>query len=346
MSIQTYETSQRIGIQKGEILAHAGIQEVLGIAGEQKRMKRKMGDTVKYRRFLPFGGSTANAKTINQWVVDPNDHLTQEGITPDADTITPQDVSVTINQYSCLYVYTDKANDLHEDDWPQAQKEQTGERIGLVREMVRYGVLKGCSNKFYAGGTSRASVDKTVSKALLRKITRSLTGNGARMVTSVLAASPNYATSPIEAAFLVFCHTDMEHDIRELEGFKHVSEYGSRKPVHEDELGSCDRYRFIVSRHLTPMPSAGAAVGATGLISSDDANIDVYPLIVVAKDAWADLALRGGDSFDPTHIPVGQKTKDDPHGQRGYVGAIFWDAAFIQNDGHMAVAECGATELG
>lgn len=347
MSGQRFDSpAARIAKFKGEILAHAIPKEVLAITGTMKKMPRNHSDTVVYRRWLPYGGTVGTAASINAVSADPVAHQTTEGVTPDADSLTPEDRTVTLKQYSCLYMYTDKVAELYEDDVPSEMKVQTGERMGLVREMIRYGVLKGCTNKFYAGGTSRATVDESISKNLLRRVTRSLKGNRGSMITKVMAASPNYNTAPVEAGYLVFCHTDCESDIRDLPGFVKCAEYGSRKQVHECEIGSVDSYRFVVSPELSAIPDSGAAIGSTGLVSTSAANVDVYPMIVVAADAWADVALRGMNSFDPTHIPHSQKTKDDPLGQRGYVGAVFWSASFIQNDGWMAVAEVGVSDLG
>lgn len=346
MPSQNYNTATpRIGALKGAILKHAVPVEVLGITGTHHKMPENQSDTIIFRRWLPFGGATTSATTINQWTVTAAGHETQEGVTPNADTIAPQDISVTLKQYSCLYMYTDKTARLYEDDVPAAMKKQTGQRMGLVREMIRYGALKGGTNKFYAGGTSRATVDEAISINLLRRITRSILGNRGEMVTQILAPSPNYATAPVEAAMLVFCHTDGEADIRALPGFKSVSEYGQRKPIHPMELGSVDRYRFIVSPELGSIIDSGAAVGTTGLFSTGASNIDVYPFIVVAEDAWGDVALRGMESFDVTDISYKQKDKSDPHGQRGYIGASFWSAAFVQNDGWLVVAECGISTL-
>ncbi len=346
MAIQTYnQHSPRVGKLAGAILKHAVPREVLGITGAQHKMPKNNSDTVIFRRWLPKGGATTNATTINRWTVTTTEHLTTEGVTPEAETIAPQDITVQMNQYSCLYQYSDKTADLYEDNVPDAMKKQTGERMGLLREKIRYGALKGCTNKFYAGGTSRATVDETISLNLLRKVSRSLLANRADLITSVLSGGPNYATKPVEAGFLVFCHTDMEHDIREIPDFTPVAEYGSRKPVHELELGSADRYRFIISPELDEVADSGAAVGSTGLVSTTGSNIDVYPMIVVAEEAWGDVALRGMESFNVTHIPHTQKDKNDPHGQRGYIGAIFWSAAFVQNDGWMAVIEAGATDI-
>jgi len=346
MSIQNFGTeAARIGKLKGEILKHAIPREVLGITGDQHKMGKNQSDTVIYRRWLPFGGATTNATTINQWVVDPNAHLTSEGVTPEADTIAPQDITVKLRQYSCLYQYSDKTADLYEDNIPAAMKKQTGERMGLVRELIRYGALKGGTNKFYAGGTTRLTVDETIGIPLLRAITRSISGNRGNMITQILAPSRNYNTAPVEAGYLVFCHTDVENDIRELPGFKETSEYGQRKVMHPLELGSTDRYRFIISPELGPIIDSGASVTGTGLVSTGSSLVDVYPVVVVAEDAWGDVALRGMESFDTTHIPHTAKDKSDPMGQRGYIGAKFWSASFIQNDGWMAVLECGVTAL-
>jgi N4-gp56 family major capsid protein len=217
--------------------------------------------------------------------------------------------------------------------------------MGLVRELIRYGALKGCTNKFYSGGTSRATVAAAITYNLLNKVSRSLLGNRADPITRVLAPSANFNTTAVEGGFLVFCHTDGEHDIRALPNFVEVAKYGTRKPVHEMELGSSGRYRFILSPELASIADSGAAVGSTGLYSTGAANIDVYPFIVVADNAWGEVALRGMNSFDFTNLKPGQKDKNDILGQRGYVGAKFYSAATVLNDGFMAVVEAGVTSL-
>lgn len=346
MATQTYSTmSQRIGKVKGEILAHAMPVEVLGITGQQKKMPKNSGDNVIYRRFLPFGGTDNKWITVNNVATFASSHQTTEGVTPTADTISSTDVTVTLTQYSCLYAVTDKTVDLHEDDIPAEMKKQCGERMGLVREMVRYGALKAATNNYFAGGTNAGTVDETLNLNLLRKVTRGLLANHGKQITSILEASSKFATAPVEAGFLVFCHTDMEPAIRDLPGFKHVSEYGSRKVINENEIGSVERFRFILSPELAANKDVGAAVGTTGLFSTTGSNIDNYPCIVVAEDAWGDVALRGAESFDVSWIAPGTKDKSDPLGQRGYIGAKFYSAASVLNNGWMAVIYCGTPAL-
>lgn len=346
MTTQVFATqAQRVGILKGEILAHAEPKEVLGITGMQKKMPKNVGETVKFRRWLPFGG------TDNKWITTTNvgtfagAHLTAEGVTPSADTLTAVDVSATLSQYSCLYAMTDKVVDQYEDDIPSEMKKQTGQRIGLVREMVRYGVLKGMTNAFYAGGTSRGTVAASLTVNLIRKVTRSLKANHAEMSTTILDSSPKFGTSSVEASYIVFCHTDMEAAIRDLPGFKHIADYGNRQVIHPCEIGSVESFRFILSPELAAYPNAGAAVGSTALYSTGGSNVDVYPVIVAGEDCWGQVALRGDSSLDVSYIPVGTKDTADPLGQRGYIGAKTWFTCLMLNQGWGAVIECGTPDL-
>ena len=335
----------RIGKLKGEILAHAVACEVLGITGQQRTMPKNQGDTVVYRRYLPYGATNADWKTRNRPVASAAAHELTEGVTPTADTLTPQDISVAIKEYGCLYQLTNRTVDLYEDDVPAEMKKHCGERIGNVREMIRYGTVKGCTNVFYAGGVStRAAVAAKITLQLLRKISRNLKANHAKRVTSILAPSANIGTKPIEASYLVFVSTDAEADVRDLAGFTPVAEYGSRKVVSEYDLGSVDEFRFITSPELTPYLDAGALVGSTGLLSNGT-KVDVYPFIVCGEDAWGQLTLRGMDSLDPTYINPNTRDKSDPLGQRGYIGAKFYMSCALLNEGWMAVAEAGVSAL-
>ena len=344
MTAQTYGLpAGRINKIKGEMLAIAEPVEVLTLGCSMKPFPKNKGDTMIYRARIPTGGSTANSNTINRWNVSAAAHQVQEGVTPPAEALSYRDVTVVIQQYACLYSYTDKAALLSEDDIPKDQMEQTAERMGLVREMIRYGVMKAASTVQYSGGTSRATVSTVITFNALSLMSRTLKGNHGKMKTQILAAGPAYDTSAIEASYIVFVHTDAEHDIRRLEDFVPLAKYAGRKPISPFEFGSVNNYRFITSPELNSYQDAGATVAATGLYSTTGTNIDVYPYIVCAEECVNDVALNA--NFEPTHIMASQKTKEDPLGQRGYVGASFWSAAVVTNPGWIGVIESGITNL-
>lgn len=355
MTMQTFTmTPGRLNKYKGEILAHAVPKEVLGRTGRQIQFPKNSSDTYVARKWLPYGATATSATTQNQFFANGTGdrgnvmvqaHQTAEGVTPLPDSIIPLDVTVVMQQYSCLYGFTDKTYDLYEDDIPQAMIKQVGERVTLVNEMILYGALRGCTNTFFGGtGTTIATVNGAISLGLVRKIVKGLQANHAMPVNSVLAASNRYATDPVAEGFTVYCHTDLEPDIRDLPNFTPTEKYASGTPM-PGEVGKVERFRFITSPDLPSIQDGGAAVGTTGLISTTGTNIDVYPFIVAGEDAWGQVAVRGKNALNPTYISPGEKSKSDPLGQRGYAGTIWWKAVMIENPGWMAVGFVGARTL-
>lgn len=335
----------RIGAVKGMMLETAMFEEDLGAAGDTVPMQRNSGETYKWKRFLLPSG------TDNVWIAAGGDdewvdrHKTAEGVTPEAESVTSTIVTAVPTQYSCLYTYTDKTAELYEDDIPAQEVEFAGQRIRLTRQMHNYGKLKACTSAHYAGGSSTATVAAAISKSLMDKAKRDLKRLYCKPQYKALKSSPDYATYPIQAAYPVYAHTDCESDIRNLPGFKDVSEYGNQQPISPNEIGSFGQFRFCLAPELTYYPAGGAAVGATGLKADDSTNIDVYPMIVLGSNAFKQVALRGMNAIDANHIPHGVRSKSDPGGQRGYVWASTWHAAEITNQDWMAVIEVGVTDL-
>lgn len=344
MAGNTYNSpAGRINEIKGEMLRIAEPVEVLSIGCTMKRMPKNKGDNITYRARIPTGGSSATSAGMNRWSITASSYQVQEGVTPTPAALSYRDVSVQIQEYAVLFSYTNRVALFHEDDIPADQKMQTAETMPLIREMVRFGVMKAASTVQYSGGTTRATVDEKITYNGLSLMARTLLANHAKMKTKILAPGPAYDTAAIEAGFVVFCHTDCEHDIRQLDDFVPVAKYANRQPINENELGSVGRFRFIVSPELAAYADSGAAIAGTTNYSTTGTNADVYPMIVCAEDAVFDVALN--DNFDPFHIPANQRSKEDPVGQRGYVGASFWSAAMVANPGWMGVIEVAITDL-
>lgn len=349
MTMQVFSlTPGRLNRFKGEILSHAKPYEVLSKAGRQVQMPANNSDTYVARRFLPYGATSANQNQFFQNGTGDRGnamvqaHLTQEGVTPSPDSIQPFDITEVVNQYSCLYGFSDKTYNLYEDDIPAQMKIQIGERVGLVNEMIVFGKLKSCTNTYYGGaGTSRATVAGPMTLGLQSSIVRGLKANHAMPVTRMLKASASYDTSAVAPGYFSYCHTDLERMIRDLPNFVPAEKYASGTP-EQGEIGKCESKRYILSPDLPSFQDAGAAVaswtGAGAGYSTTGTLLDVYPIITMGADAFSQIAVRGLNALDPTFLPPGEKSKSDPLGQRGYAGTSFWKGAMIENQTWMAVS--------
>jgi len=323
----------------------------LGDFGTQREMPQNSTDTLVFRRTLPFGASTSGTTIENstRYVGTPDitasNFVLAEGVTPNSNTITFQDVSVQLQQYGVLFKYSSKTEQLYEDDIPGEMVKLTGETLAEVMELVRYGVLKAGSTVIYTNGSSRASINTAISLNSIRKAARTLESNRCRRVTSRLAPGVNFGTRAVQPAYVVFCHTDAVSDIRNLPGFTRVEDYGSFKPIHDREIGACEDFRFISSPLLKSFLAAGASIGSSGMLSVGAANVDVYPFIVIGEDAWGQVALKGMSAIKPVVLKASQTNHANPLGQFGYVGASTWFATVRLNDAWMARIEAGVTAL-
>ena len=359
MAIQQFATeAARIGKVKGITMTHAIPKEAICRVGRQIPFPEKMGDTYVARRWLPYGGTagttTTRANTQNRFFADATGDRAQamvttntltEGTTPGVESISKYDIEVTIAQYGCLYAYTDKTAYFYEDDIPMEMLRQIGERMTLVNEMICFAKLKGGTNQFYAGtGTSLATVNGGISLEMLRKISRNIQANHGEEVTSVLRPSTKFNTDSAEPGYFVYIHSDLRSDIRDMPHFVSSDKYASGKPMAM-EVGKVEEFRFISSPDLISHQDAGANIGSLGLVSTTGTRIDVYRFIVVAKECFSQLAVRGGRSMDVAIHPPNKKDKSDPLGQRGFTGCSWWKATFIENDGWMAVGNVGAKTL-
>ena len=80
------------------------------------------------------------------------------------------------------------------------------------------------------------------------------------------------------------------------------------------------------------------------MVSTTGTKADVYPILVLAKNAAAGVPLKGANAIKPAVInPV--PSKSDPLGQRGYISWKTYQTAVILNDAWMGIIEVAATEL-
>ena len=343
--MQTYSLvpSRNLIMAEREMLKHAMPIKVLSTFGTQKQLPQNKTDTVVFRRALPIDAGSNGAPNITA-----SNYLLQEGVTPGARTIAYQDVQVTVQQYGVLMKLSSKAEAMYEDDIPADMVKLVGEHMASIEELISYGVVRGGTNVVYANGTARASVNTAITLNKLRQAARQLESAHAQLVTEKLASSVNFNTTAIEPGYLVFIHTDMEADFRNLANFVPVARYGQQKPVHEREIGTVERFRIVTSPYFKPFLSAGGSITAGTFLSNGGTSgttADVYPVMVVAQEAWGQVALKGMGAIQPIYLPAKQITHANPMGQFGYVGANFYKNAVRLNENWMVRIECACSAL-
>lgn len=313
-----------------EMLEHARPIIVLSDYGQSKPMPRNKAELVKFRRPVPYVVSTTQ--------------LT-EGVTPTSHKTKYVDVPATMGQYGDLAEITDRVHDLAEDPVLRDMSVLSGEQAAETIEMVTWGVIKGGTNVVFAAAadSARTDVDTPISLNAQRTCTRFLKAQRGRVMSTKMSSSVQYGTEAIAPAYLAFGHTDLDSDIRDIPGFTPCEKYGSMKALPY-EIGKVETVRYILTPLLDPFLDSGAAVGSSGMVTSGTL-VDVYPVIVCAKEAYGLIPLRGAGAIHPTVLNPGTVSKSDPLGQRGYVGWKTWFVAVVLNQAWMVRMEVGVSEL-
>lgn len=263
-----------------------------------------------------------------------------EGVTPAGSKVTVTDVTVTLEQYGDFVPYSDVIEDTHEDPFLMEVSGVLGEQAAQTVETLRYNVLKAGTNVFFANGANRAAVNTALTLVLQRRATRALKRQNARQITSVVATTPAFNTTPVEAAFIGLVHPDVENDIRTIAGFIPTKSYGTVTPW-ANEIGAVEDVRYLRSTIFTSFADAGGAFGGT-TISTGGAQSDVYPVLYLSKDAYGIVPLKGKDSL-AIMVVNPKPSSGDPLGQRGTAGWKTMQNTVILNDAWMVRAEVAAT---
>lgn len=331
MALNTYSSvNQRTNVFAATVfLEHAEPQEVFSKFGETKPMPKNKAETMKFRRSVPF------PKQLTP--------LT-EGVTPSARQMQFEDVSVTLNEYGDLVETSDRVRELSEDPVVAEASKNLGQQATESNEGLAWGVLKAGTAVGFANGTTRLGLTSVFGLNQIHAAVRVLRAQRAMYLTEIMAASVNYDTHAVEAGFVAFCHTDLEHDIRAISGFVPVAKYGSRKPLSQYELGSIENMRFIITVNAEPFLSATSGFTAGKIEASGlGASNDVYPIVIIAKGAYAHVPLKGAKAVE-MYVHAGA-SKADPLNQRDIVGSKWWYACVRLNENWMYRIETLATAL-
>lgn len=300
--------------------------------------------TAKFRRYFLSGATGAAGNGSGTFYTPLALTPLVEGVTPSGRELSNQDYTVQLAQYGDYVTITDVVNDTHPDDILAVAADVLGENAAETIETIRFNVLKAGVNVFYAAQVAgRSTVASKITLADQRRVTTALSRQNAKKLTSIVASTPDFNTKSVEASFVAVVHPDLETDIRDMVGFRPVSDYGPHTSPWEGEIGSTEQVRYVGTTIAKPFEGTGVVVATAPTLRSNlGVNIDVYPVLYFARDAFGIVPLKGKDSMTPMVVNP-KPAAGDPLGQRGTVGWKLYTATVILQEAFMVRLEVGAT---
>ena len=296
--------------------------------GKKITVPQKNSKTIKFRRYEQIaptnGASAATAKIL------------VEGTVPTETNPTTTDYSLTLSQYGNLMRWTDQAAWVNEVSVDTELMKRNSENMAQVLDQVnRDGILAGTQfgrltdSIGTIGAGARTTVLGLINGPALDKATTVLEALDAQYFTSQINASGNVGTSAVRPAYIAIIHPHVKLDAQKIPGYKSTSDYGSQTGLYDGEVGAYNNIRFVMSSRAKIFQDSGGT--PSGTRSTGASLADVYPLLIIAKDAYNCIELASTASIH--YVPNTQL--DSGANALGQVSTLGWTAmagSIIVND--------------
>ena len=290
------------------------------------------------------------------------DQAIAEGVTPDFDNLEQVTIRHTLEQFGSYVNVTDVMMAAATDPMVQIITERQAQQAGETVDFLSYKVARAGSQVGYcrsAVSAGRGDVDLTISgmdnsstgtatTKFLDQAIRVLERNDAQKLKSQLDASDGVSTSPIRESYIGICHTDLRQDLETIPGYVSVEKYADQSDILDGEMGSARGIRFIGTTQAVPFKDAGKADHVGGgsdlQLSTSGTKADVYPVIIMAQDAFGCATLGGKDSLT-SKVVSPKPSPGDPLGQRGHISWSTWYSCTVLQNLWMYRLECAVTKF-
>lgn len=275
-------------------------------------------NTIKFRK---YGSLTAQTTALS------------EGVTPSGTQLSVTDITATVLYYGDYVTLTDVVMLETYDPILTETAEILGDQAGDSLDQLCRNVLAAGTTIQYA---SSATSDGTVTAAMkftrdeAKQAVRTLRGNLAKPITTMIDPSTGYNTVPVGRSFIGICSEDTAFDLDDATGWIPLEKYPSKAGVMPDEIGALGNVRFIMTTNAYVNSGAGAG------------GVDVHYTIILGQNAYAQSRISGA-ALQNIVKPLGSGGTSDALNQRATSG---WKAAYVAkilNQGYLVVVHHGVS---
>ena len=294
----TSEVDPAVGVVYDRVLLMAPQPEYIYTKFAEKRtIGTKQGTTIKFRRYSRLSAATTPLS---------------QGITPTGSKLSKVDLTATVSQYGDYVTLTDVVQLTVEDDVVSKTMELQNDQVNnTTDQLCRDYICASASSTTCSNGTGTATL---LNKTDIDGVVQTLRSNDCKYMYNRVTASTGVGTAPVRASYVGMTDTDLEDDLRDVEGFLDVVEYSQTSGVDPVEFGNTGSVRWLTT-------TQGYTSGSNYynlIMGRDNANLP-----------YAMVDLGGGNLRGNMEEPGGNA---DPLRQRSTIGWTAWEAFRILQD--------------
>jgi len=275
-------------------------------------------NVIKFRR---YGNLTAQTTALS------------EGVTPAGSQLSVTDVTATVLQYGDYITLTDKVLVETFDPILTETAEILGDQAGdSLDQLARDVIVAGTTIQYASTATQNSEVSSAMklNRDEVKQAVRTLRGNNAKPVTSMIDPNTGYNTVPVGRSFIGIVDEDSAFDLDDATGWIPVEKYPSKSGVMPDEIGALSNVRFLLSTNGYVNSGVGAG------------SVDVHYTPIFGQNAFAQTRISG-KALQNIVKPLGSAGTADPLNQRSTSGWVAWYVAKILNQGFVVIVRHGVS---
>lgn len=309
--------------------------------GQQRPLPQKNGKTVMFRRYTKFAQNITPLGSVN----------------PTGHQMAYTDIQATVEIYGDFVWLSDEIDMFFIDNASNEAADlcsiQMGESMDSVcRDIINAGTsvyrsLTDGNSPTYGSG-ARTTVNACITKRACDAAITALQAEDAEYPLARIGATSKIATEPVGESFVCITHPHVAHDMfQTASGFAAgevvpTEKYSSDMSLLPGEFAKYRNLRFCMTTNAKKWINAGGETGAgTTYRSTGGSKVDVYSVLIIAKDAYGVVPLAGFGS-KLIRKPLGSAGTADALNRFATVGWKAVRTAVILNDSWMTRLEVAA----
>lgn len=302
-----------------ELLDTAPAYECINDACDERTVQRQMGANINLRRYFTPAVDATPAP---------------EGVQKEPRSLLFEDFIGTMLRYTERFQVTRVDYDLNPYNAVQAAQDRLRQLILSTRERVRWNAAITFANIIFNSTAVSAinQVNGPIQPGRLQVIIRAIRNAKGEVFDKIEPGVNKEGTSPTEACYNVYSHTDVEPDWRAFPDFSTVAETPSGRPKSLCHFGNWQNACVYTTPEALILLGAGAA---TTTMKNTAGLADVYPIIVVARHALTSVKLAGGGKQGYGNLGItvlDDADKADPNNDWVDIVASWYDLCMVTSN--------------
>lgn len=311
---------------------------------DRAEAEKRIGSAFQSRKINKNSGSTL---TLSRWVNAAISTTPEpEGQNPTTQALTQESYNGTMQRYSAAFATSRYTSDLSPLDWTKGMTDVLMTQVESTRERIRYNAAISTTNVLYNSPsiTTVQTVNGVITLGRLQKAIATIQAAKGQTFTSDATGTTKVGTTPVEAGYYCYHHSNANPDIRNIPGFVPKAKMApGNYPI--GTFGSVDNIIFVSSSEFTPAAGAATSVTNSSLLSTGGFP-DVYNFIVCAKGALVDVSLGGSGKEGYGNVEtfiLDSADKSDLTNSRSVVSAAWYDLAMLVSFDWLVNIKCAVT---